>query len=83
MNTYYYTHCDVMGFKRLDITLHPEDIKKLDKIAKARGYKRSTMIAKLIQEYLWQKHEDTRDLGKLTEQSHELRGSTKKKKVKR
>ena len=72
-----------MGFKRLDITLHPEDIKKLDKIAKARGYKRSTMIAKLIQEYLWEKHEDTRELGDLTELSHELHGSTKKKKVKR
>jgi metal-responsive CopG/Arc/MetJ family transcriptional regulator len=71
-----------MGFKRLDITLHPEDIKKLDTIAKARGYKRSTMIAKLIQEYLWEKHEDTRDLDDLTELSHELHGSTKKKKGK-
>jgi metal-responsive CopG/Arc/MetJ family transcriptional regulator len=71
-----------MGFKRLDITLHPEDIKKLDKIAKARGYKRSTMIAKLIQEYLWEKHEDTRDLDDLTELSHELHGSTEKKKGK-
>jgi len=40
-----------MTNKRLDITLHPEDIEKLDKIRKVRGYKRSTMIAKLIQEY--------------------------------
>jgi metal-responsive CopG/Arc/MetJ family transcriptional regulator len=71
-----------MGFKRLDITLHPEDIKKLDKIAKARGYKRSTMIAKLIQEYLWAKHEDTRDLDDLTKLSHEIHDSTKKKKGK-
>jgi metal-responsive CopG/Arc/MetJ family transcriptional regulator len=71
-----------MGFKRLDITLHPEDIKKLDKIAKTRGYKRSTMIAKLIQEYMWEKHDDTRDLDELTELSHELHGFTKKKKGK-
>ena len=40
-----------MPTKRLNITLHPEDIKRLDEIAKKRGYKRSSMIAKLIQEY--------------------------------
>lgn len=40
-----------MVTKRLNITLHPEDIERLDKIAKTRGYKRSSMIAKLIQEY--------------------------------
>jgi metal-responsive CopG/Arc/MetJ family transcriptional regulator len=42
---------ETMPFKRIDITLHPEDLQKLDKIAKARGYSRSSMLAKLIQEY--------------------------------
>jgi len=46
-----------MTHTKLNITLHPEDIEKLDRICKTRGYlkagkpKRSTMIAKLIQEY--------------------------------
>lgn len=46
-----------MTHKRLNITLHPEDIDKLDRICKNRDYmkkgqpKRSTMIARLIQEY--------------------------------
>lgn len=46
-----------MTHKRLNITLHPEDIEKLDKICTDRDFmkdgkpKRSTMIAKLIQEY--------------------------------
>ena len=42
---------DNMVHKRNNITIHPEDLEKLDKIAKKRNYKRSTMIAKLIQEY--------------------------------
>ena len=46
-----------MTHKRLNITLHPEDIEKLDRICKKRDYlkngkpKRSTMISRLIQEY--------------------------------
>jgi len=46
-----------MTHKRLNITLHPEDIEKLDQICKKRDYmkkgkpKRSTMIARLIQDY--------------------------------
>ena len=42
-------HTD-MVHKRIDITLHPEDIAKLDRMKDSRGYKRSAMIAKLIQE---------------------------------
>lgn len=37
--------------KRINITLHPEDLKKLDRIAKERDHTRSGMIARLIQEY--------------------------------
>jgi len=37
--------------KRLNITLHPDDIKKLDQLAKQRKHTRSSMIARLIQEY--------------------------------
>ena len=37
--------------KRINITLHPEDLKKLDRIAKERNHTRSGMIARLIQEY--------------------------------
>ena len=37
--------------KRVNITLHQEDIDKLDEICKQRNYKRSGMISKLIQEY--------------------------------
>jgi len=55
-----------MPHTRIDITLHPEDLEKLDRICRKRGYmhksknpkgkdkiipKRSTMIARLIQEY--------------------------------
>jgi len=53
---------DNMTHERLNITLHPDDRKKLDRICKDRDYmkkdkegklqpKRSTMIARLIQEY--------------------------------
>ena len=56
----------IMPHKRIDITLHQEELDKLDEICKKRGYihksknpkdkgklipKRSTMIARLIQEY--------------------------------
>jgi len=37
--------------KRVNITLHQEDIDKLDEICKQRNYKRSGMLSKLIQEY--------------------------------
>lgn len=40
-----------MARKRLNITLHQEDIDKLDRIRKQRKYPRSAMLAKLIQEY--------------------------------
>ena len=40
-----------MAFKRIDITLHPEDLEKLDRLCKKRNFKRSTMISRLIQEY--------------------------------
>ena len=55
-----------MSHKRIDITLHPDDLKKLDRICKKREYlhkskdpkkkgkiitNRSSMIARLIQEY--------------------------------
>lgn len=42
---------------RIDITLHSDDLKKLDRICRKRDQlrngkpKRSTMIARLIQEY--------------------------------
>ena len=42
---------DNMVHERLNITLHPEVIEKLDRICKNRGYRRSSMIAILIQEY--------------------------------
>ncbi|MBW2003765.1 MAG: ribbon-helix-helix protein, CopG family [Deltaproteobacteria bacterium] len=42
---------DMAAHKRVNISLHPEDLEKLDMIAKKRGYKRSPMIARLIQEY--------------------------------
>ena len=39
--------------KRIDITLHPIELEKLDRIRKKEKYKesRSGMIARLIQEY--------------------------------
>ena len=37
--------------KRVNISLHPEDLEKLDKIAKKRNHTRSGMITRLIQEY--------------------------------
>ena len=36
--------------KRINITLHPIEIEKLDKIAKEHNETRSGMIARLIQE---------------------------------
>lgn len=46
------TMCSIdMAYKRIDITLHPEELEKLDRIAKQRGFKRSTMIGRLIMEY--------------------------------
>lgn len=55
-----------MPHERIDITIHPDDLKKLDEICEKRGYlhkgkkgenkgklipNRSAMIARLIQEY--------------------------------
>jgi len=37
--------------KPVNVTLHPEEIKRLDEIRKKRGYSRSMMIGKLILEY--------------------------------
>ena len=37
--------------KRVNISLHPEDLERLDKIAEKRKHTRSSMIARLIQEY--------------------------------
>ena len=37
--------------KRINITIHPEDLKRLDEIAKERNHTRSGMITRLIQEY--------------------------------
>lgn len=43
---------DNMAFhKRLNITLHPKEIEKLDQIRKKNKETRSGMIARLIQEY--------------------------------
>ena len=48
---------DIMAYQKLSITLHKDDITKLDDICKKRDFlkngkpKRSTMIARLIQEY--------------------------------
>ena len=37
--------------KRINITLHPIELKKLDKIAKQHNETRSGMITRLIQDY--------------------------------
>jgi len=37
--------------KRINIMLHPEEIKILDEIRLKRGYSRSSMLGKLITEY--------------------------------
>lgn len=37
--------------KRINITIHPIELKKLDEIAKEYGETRSGMISRLIQEY--------------------------------
>jgi len=37
--------------KRIDITLHPIELEKLDRMAKKHEETRSGMIARLIQEY--------------------------------
>jgi metal-responsive CopG/Arc/MetJ family transcriptional regulator len=42
---------DMAIYKRINITLHPEDLRKLDEIAKKREFTRSAMISRLIQGY--------------------------------
>jgi metal-responsive CopG/Arc/MetJ family transcriptional regulator len=37
--------------KRINITIHPIELEKLDKIAKEKQETRSGMIARLIQDY--------------------------------
>ena len=51
MNTLIHITMSDMAFKRIDITLHPEDLEKLDRLCKKLNFKRSTMISRLIQEY--------------------------------
>ena len=42
---------NMAAFKRINITLHPEDLRKLDRIAEKRNHTRSGMISRLVQEY--------------------------------
>jgi len=42
---------NMASHKRINITLHPIEIEKLDKIAKKNKESRSGMIARLVQEY--------------------------------
>ena len=59
-------------YKRINITIHPIELKKLDQIAKKHDETRSGMIARLIQNY-------EKDIGDLTELSYELRNRNKDK----
>ena len=63
--------------ERINITLHPIELKKLDRIAKIYKETRSGMLTRLIQEY----HEESeRDrIGDLTELSYDLRDRNKDK----
>jgi metal-responsive CopG/Arc/MetJ family transcriptional regulator len=42
---------NMAAHKRLNISLHPLELKKLDEIAKKHEETRSGMLARLIQEY--------------------------------
>jgi len=59
---------NMASYKRINITLHPEDLKKLDRIAKDRDHTRSGMISRLIQEY--KKKSDYNFIGEKTEMSY-------------
>ena len=63
--------------KRLNITMHPIELKKLDRIAKQYQETRSGMIERLIQRF--HKQSDNDILGDLTELSYELRDRSKDK----
>ena len=58
--------------ERINITLHPIELKKLDRIAKIYKETRSGMLTRLIQEYE-ESNKHGKDIGDLTELSHDLR----------
>lgn len=63
--------------KRINITIHPIELKKLDEIVKENNETRSGMITRLIQNYQ-DKRTDNDKIADLTELSYELRDRNKK-----
>lgn len=63
--------------KRINITIHPIELKKLDRIAELHSETRSGMIERLIQGF--KEYRDKKDIGDLTELSYELRDRSKDK----
>jgi metal-responsive CopG/Arc/MetJ family transcriptional regulator len=59
--------------KRINITLHPIELKKLDKMANANEETRSGMFSRLIMEYGKETRQRKKDVEDLTELSYDLR----------
>jgi len=66
--------------KRINITMHPIELKKLDHIAKQYQETRSGMIERLIQGF--KEYRDDKDIGELTEMSYYAPDKKDKDKVK-
>jgi hypothetical protein len=66
--------------KRINITIHPIELKKLDKIAAQHNETRSGMITRLIQEH--KEISDYDSIGEKTEMSYYAPENKKKDKVK-
>lgn len=59
--------------KRINITLHPIELKKLDKMANANEETRSGMLSRLIMGYGKETRQRKKDVEDLTELSYDLR----------
>ena len=44
-----------MNKKRIQLTLHPEELEKLERVRKKRKYSRSSMMGVMIREYIEKK----------------------------
>lgn len=60
--------------RRINITLHPLEIKKLDNIAEENDETRSGMISRLIQEYQLKTHKKKEKKGKISKEDAEWIG---------
>lgn len=83
MYAYSMTEDSMVTKKKINISLHPIELLKLDRIADEYGETRSGMLTRIIQEFPEKDHKDTRTLADVKELNYKIGGSQGAKKRKK